>query len=85
MRYMKIIPGISAFLLFWILLAVSAAQAAVAPTGRWKTIDDESGKVNSIVEIWVENGMLFGKVVEIIHWRTKRRLKSFCKNSLASG
>ena len=66
---MKIVPRFcsSTLLLFCIFLAVASAQAAVAPTGLWKTIDDESGRVKSIVEIWVEDGMLFGKVVEILH------------------
>ncbi len=36
--------------------------------GRWKTIDDETGKVKSIVEITqAANGTLTGKVVEILH------------------
>ena len=44
-----------------------AAQDPASPTGRWKTIDDETGKVKSIVEITQSaNGTLQGKVVEIL-------------------
>jgi uncharacterized protein (DUF2147 family) len=44
-----------------------AAQNPASPTGRWKTIDDETGKVKSIVEITqAANGTLQGKVVEIL-------------------
>jgi uncharacterized protein (DUF2147 family) len=44
-----------------------AAQNPASPTGRWKTIDDETGKVKSIVEITqAVNGTLQGKVVEIL-------------------
>jgi uncharacterized protein (DUF2147 family) len=44
------------------------AFAQTGPTGRWKTIDDETGKVKSIVEITqAANGTLQGKVVEILH------------------
>lgn len=43
------------------------AQAADSPIGRWKTIDDETGKVKSIVEIsQAANGTLQGKVVEVL-------------------
>jgi len=54
------------------LLAVSALAAsftahAADPVGRWKTIDDETGKVKSIVEITkAADGTLQGKVVEIL-------------------
>ena len=45
-----------------------AAFAQSSPEGRWKTIDDETGKVKSIVEITrSSNGTLSGKVVEILH------------------
>ncbi|UAU35970.1 DUF2147 domain-containing protein [Xanthomonas campestris] len=43
------------------------AQAADSPVGRWKTIDDETGKPKSVVQIeQAANGTLSGKVVEIL-------------------
>ena len=33
--------------------------------GRWKTIDDETGAAKSIVELYEENGKLFGRVKEL--------------------
>jgi len=36
------------------------------PVGRWKTIDDASGKPKSIVAIWEEDGKLYGKVLELL-------------------
>ncbi|MEA9559445.1 DUF2147 domain-containing protein [Xanthomonas campestris] len=43
------------------------AQAADSPVGRWKTIDDETGKPKSVVQIeQLANGTLSGKVVEIL-------------------
>lgn len=49
------------FLLFFI--AVSFAQSSII--GKWKTIDDETGKTKSIVEIYEKNGKFFGKVVKL--------------------
>ncbi|MET0582894.1 MAG: DUF2147 domain-containing protein [Pseudoxanthomonas sp.] len=50
------------------LLALSMSAMAADATGRWKTIDDKTGKVKSIVEISkAANGTFSGKVVEIVH------------------
>ena len=49
-------------------LAASGASAqANGPTGRWKTIDDATGKAKSIVEIsQAANGTLTGRIVELL-------------------
>src|SRR3546814_8160313 len=50
----------SALLALALLPLVAVAQQS--PTGRWKTIDDETGKVKSIVEITqAADGTLQGK------------------------
>lgn len=51
-----------------LVMAAMSASAADSAVGRWKTIDDKTGKVKSIVEIsQAANGTLSGKVVEILH------------------
>lgn len=47
------------------VFAVMAIQAQ-SVTGKWKTIDDETGKAKSIVEISEKNGKMYGKVIEIL-------------------
>lgn len=43
------------------------ASAQQSPVGKWTTIDDETGKAKSIVEITqASNGTLQGRVVEIL-------------------
>lgn len=43
------------------------AQAQDSPVGRWKTIDDATGKVKSVVEIQQSrDGSYAGRVVEIL-------------------
>lgn len=51
------------------LLAVSLAASAADPVvGHWKTIDDETGKAKSIVEITQNaNGSFGGRITEILH------------------
>jgi len=49
------------------LLAGAPALADDAtPVGKWKTIDDATGKPKSIVAIWEEDGKLYGKVDQLL-------------------
>ena len=50
------------FISFFIL---SASAQRTSPIGKWKTVDDNTGKVKSTVEIYEEGGKLFGKVLEL--------------------
>lgn len=34
--------------------------------GTWKTIDDATGKARSLVEIYSEDGKVYGKIIELI-------------------
>lgn len=53
------------FVLFVSLLALNVnAQHHIL--GKWKTIDDKTGKPRSIVEIYEVENKLYGKVIEII-------------------
>lgn len=59
-----------ACLLLLALPLVCSAQSS-GPIGRWKTIDDETGKPKSIVEIYkAANGTLAGRVVEVLQSET---------------
>jgi uncharacterized protein (DUF2147 family) len=57
---MRKIPCILLFLVF------GASCFAQSPLGTWKTIDDETGEAKSHVEVYEENGQLFGKVVKLL-------------------
>jgi uncharacterized protein (DUF2147 family) len=47
-------------------------------TGKWKTIDDETGKPISVVEIFENKGKIYGKVVEIIDPKSKGKSCTNC-------
>jgi uncharacterized protein (DUF2147 family) len=49
------------------LCAGSAFAADMSPVGKWKTIDDKTGKEKSIVEITESGGALTGKVVQVLN------------------
>ncbi|MDH4261544.1 MAG: DUF2147 domain-containing protein [Spirochaetia bacterium] len=43
------------------------AGTAITPVGKWKTIDDKTHEISSIVELWIDNhGQLRGKVEKVI-------------------
>ena len=46
--------------------------------GKWKTIDDETGKPKSIVEIYENSGKIYGKVVDILDPNKKKNLCTNC-------
>ncbi|MEL6340863.1 MAG: DUF2147 domain-containing protein [Myxococcota bacterium] len=56
-------------LLFAGLLAMVALPqhaAAASPVGYWKTIDDDTGKPASIIQITERDGKLSGRIVQLI-------------------
>lgn len=48
-------------ILFFSLVGVQAQNV----TGKWRTVDDETGEEKSVVEIYEKNGKVYGKVVAI--------------------
>jgi len=49
-----------------VLMLCSFGAFSQSFTGKWKTIDDKTGEEKSIVEIYEQNGKLYGKVIEIL-------------------
>lgn len=49
-----------------LLLLFSAIAQGQEVTGKWKTIDDETGEPRSVVEIFERDGKVHGKVVKLL-------------------
>lgn len=47
--------------------------------GKWKTIDDETGKPKSVVEIFEKGGKIYGKVIKLYRSPSEDQNPS-CKN-----
>jgi uncharacterized protein (DUF2147 family) len=47
-------------------LSFSMSASAQSVFGKWKTIDDRTGKPKGVIEIYKEEGLMYGKVVEIL-------------------
>ena len=59
---MRKIAGTGAALLLAALAGWATVADLVTPIGRWKTIDDKTGKPKAIVQVYWENGKLYGKI-----------------------
>lgn len=55
-----LLAGIISMMLF-----VSAPPTSKTVFGKWKTIDDETNKAKSIVEIYKKDGKLYGKILKL--------------------
>lgn len=62
-----------------LLLALFTSVALPAQiVGKWKTVDDETGKARSVVEIYEEKGKLYGRIVELYR-EPGEELNPICK------
>ena len=59
---------LTVFVMLFISWAFPSALYAenLSPVGYWKTIDDNTGEVNSFVRIWTDKGTLYGKIEKLI-------------------
>lgn len=53
-------------ILIALLLIYGFLMSAQSPVGTWVTIDDETGKEKSHVEIYEKDGKLYGKIVKLL-------------------
>jgi uncharacterized protein (DUF2147 family) len=47
--------------------AQMTTAATLSPVGTWLTIDDETNKPRSVIQIWDQDGQLEGKVVKVFY------------------
>jgi uncharacterized protein (DUF2147 family) len=66
-----------ALILLLLSFSVGVAQKS-SILGRWKTIDDESGKAISIVEIYESKGKIYGRVAELLIPADRNKTCSKC-------
>jgi uncharacterized protein (DUF2147 family) len=46
--------------------ALAQGASTKSPIGRWRTVDDATGKVKSVVTIWEEAGKLYGRIQKLV-------------------
>ncbi len=66
------------FLILNLFVLISSIGWSQSPIGIWENIDDEDGKPKSHIEIYEENGKLYGKVIKLLEGATLYNCKK-CK------
>lgn len=71
----------TAFLISFLMLGLYLGNAQ-SIFGKWKTIDDETGKTKSIVEIYQSNGKVYGKVKQLLEKGRENAVCIKCEGEL---
>lgn len=50
-------------ILFFLVTNLCFSQSVI---GKWKTVDDETGKEKGIVEIYEKEGKIYGRIIDIL-------------------
>ncbi|WP_395057871.1 DUF2147 domain-containing protein [Flavobacterium sp.] len=66
--------------LLFLLLACLQMQSQTV-LGKWKTIDDKTGEAKSIVEVYENNGKVYGKIIEIFDVTKRNRKCDKCEGT----
>ncbi len=80
MPMIRSITGLAALSGLLLLVTAHAVDPA-SPVGKWRTIDDQSGKPKSIVHITDDKGILTGKIVELLEGANEKTC-SKCEGNL---
>ncbi|MBU2920725.1 DUF2147 domain-containing protein [Winogradskyella psychrotolerans] len=63
----------------FVMLLLFCSLSAQSITGKWKTIDDNTGQAKSIVEIYESEGKIYGKIIELIKPKVENPICTECK------
>lgn len=65
-------------ILSFALLSSTLPASAQTVTGRWTTVDDNSGKPRSVVELVEREGRLSGRIVDVFDAKEKAAVCELC-------
>ncbi len=65
-----------------IFLCLTAPLFGQSVLGKWKTIDDRTGKPKALLNLYLEDGKLYGKVVKILEKGKENATCIKCKGDL---
>ncbi|SCX88024.1 DUF2147 domain-containing protein [Flavobacterium caeni] len=68
-------------LLLIVLLCANVFFAQHSILGKWKTIDDETGKAVSVIEIFESKGKIYGKIIELMNPKDRDKTCVNCTGS----
>jgi uncharacterized protein (DUF2147 family) len=67
-------------LIIFLLLITGFISAQSSVFGKWKSIDDQTGKALAIIEIFEKNNKVYGRVIEVLNPKNKNHICSNCSD-----
>ncbi|MEM8999320.1 MAG: DUF2147 domain-containing protein [Bacteroidota bacterium] len=67
------------YIAFFLLFNTQCCFYAQSIFGKWKTIDDRSGIVKGVVEVYEEKGLMQGRIVKILQKGKEEAICRKCK------
>lgn len=64
-----------------VILFITSTYAQKSVLGKWKSIDDETGKAIGIVEIYEEDGKIYGKIIDILIPKDRNKTCQNCEGA----
>lgn len=74
--------GLSKLILLGVLLILPCTMQSQSVFGKWKTIDDRTGKPKAIIDIYKKEGLMYGHVVKILEEGKENALCTKCNGEL---
>ena len=69
-------------LVLLVFLMFSSSSIGQTISGKWKTIDDETGEEKSVVQIWkAKDGLFYGKIMKLFDDSKKNNVCDKCEES----
>lgn len=65
-----------------VMLMFGYSLKAQTALGKWQTINEDTGKANSLIEIYEEDGEIKGKVLKILKEENRDQICSNCEGHL---
>lgn len=65
-------------IIFLFLILSSTISFSQSILGKWKSIDEKTGKDESIIEIYLEKGKYYGKIVQLLNPNKKGAICEKC-------
>jgi len=67
--------------LVMLILLITNFCFSQSVVGKWKTVDDETGKEKAIVEIYEKDGKIYGRIIEILEPENRYKKCTLCHGS----
>ena len=68
--------------LTFIIFVITFTMNAQTVLGKWNNRDEKTGEIDSVVEIYEKDGLVFAKIIDIMNPNLKNALCEKCKGSV---